>query len=109
MAYGLFFTEQDKTDEQYSNIELFLDKSFYTIEDARNAYKEQLNLLSKHEKANEFQPTENQKDAFHFYVRLDNGEEVKRGFFISRVFKTAKYNLRTICEAKERAKELRLL
>ena len=106
MAFGLFFTQDDNFG---GNIELFLDKEFYTKKMAESAFNEQLSILANHEKCNEFQPTKISKDVFHFYVKMENGTEQKRGFFISRVYKTEKYSLRTVSDARQKALKFNLI
>lgn len=84
-------------------------EEFYQIDQARRCLNELFSNLSNHEKANEYQPTTfGKKDYFHFYVKMEDGTEEKRAFYITRLFKTEKYSLRTGVEQKERAKELGL-
>ena len=82
---------------------------YHHIDQARREIKDILNIISKHEKANEFQPTTfGKKDYFHFYVMEEDGVEYKRAYYITRLFKTEKYSLRTSVEQRERAKDLGL-
>jgi len=92
MGYGVFLFEDSEEVTKFD---------FRTLKDAKEELMSQLNILAKHEKANEFQPTMNFKDRFHYYLRYENGREVKRDFIISKVYKAKRMSLRTLSEAKE--------
>jgi len=82
---------------------------YHHIDQARRELNDLLKCIATHKDANEFQPTTfGQKDYFHFYVKMEDGTEEKRAYYITRLFKTEKYSLRTYIEQKERANELGL-
>lgn len=84
-------------------------REFHHIDQARSEMNDLLNGIANHEKANEFQPnTFGKKDYFHFYVMEEDGVEYKRAYFITRLFKTEKFSLRTGVEQREMAKKLML-
>ena len=102
MAFQINFSEG-----RYENITVF--KEYYQIDQARRDMEELFQNLAKHERANEFQPTTfGKKDYFHFYVKHEDGVEEKRAYYITRLYKTEKYSVRTLVEQKERAKKLGL-
>jgi len=102
MAFQINFAET-----RYGNITVF--KEYYQIDQARRDMEELFQNLARHERANEFQPTTfGKKDYFHFYVKHEDGVEEKRAYYITRLYKTKKYSVRTFVEQNERAKELGL-
>ena len=90
-------------------VKLFMDIKKETLTEVREDLMYQLNILANHERSNEYQPTMNHKDAFHFYVKMEDGTEEKRGFLISNYYKSEKRSLRMIIEASDRAKETGIL
>lgn len=97
MEYALIYTWQNSL--SYNISEFAGTHTCRTKNAARGAMKEQLDILCTHDKTNEYQPTANAKDQFHFYIQCDEESE-KRGFFIARKFKNT---FRNNCEWKMEA------
>jgi hypothetical protein len=84
-------------------------REFHHIDQARACMDDLFNGVANHENANEYQPTKfGKKDYFHFYVKHEDGFDEKRAYFITRLYKTKKYSVRTLVDQKERAIELGL-
>lgn len=62
--------------------------NFFSMKEARKALLNQINILSKSTEANDMQPTMNNRDFFHFYVKQPSGYEEKRHIVISKVYKS---------------------
>lgn len=97
MEYALIYTWQNSLSHDIS--EFAGAQTYRTKKAARETMREQLDILSNHEKANEYQPTSNAKDQFHFYIQCGDHSE-KRGFFIAQKFKNS---FRNFSEWKEQA------
>ena len=77
---------------------------FYNMKDARKALLNQINNLASSDKANEMQPTMNDKDFFHFYVKQPNGFEEKRYIVISKDYKSSRKSILMNIEAINKVK-----